>query len=121
MYLIFVTTRALLRFLRRGVARMFLRRREIEEFFFLRRVLRTFRSRPLLSRARPLSEFRFRLRRAIVFLRGFAPIKARCGFLRRVFRLTVFFLFAECFVNIPATLSATFDAMEPATASVRMF
>jgi hypothetical protein len=70
MYLIFVTTRALLRFLRRGVARMFLRRRELV------RLLRTLSSRPFLSRARPASEFRF--------LRAFAIVVDLEFFLRFV-------------------------------------
>ena len=74
LYLMIVLTLALLRLLRRGVARVRLRRRELV------RLLRTFSSRPFLSRARPASEFRFRLRAIGFFLRGFAPIKARCGF-----------------------------------------
>ena len=76
LHLILVTTLTLFRLLRRGAARVLLRRREI-----LRRLLRTFRSLPLLSRGRPLRELRRRFRLAaitfLLFRFGFVPIKAR--------------------------------------------
>ena len=67
-YLIFVITRTLLRLLRRGLARATFRRRELV------RLLRTFRSLPLLSRALFLRLFRLRLRAfAIVPPLSFKP------------------------------------------------
>jgi hypothetical protein len=77
LYLIFVITRTLLRLLRRGLARATFRRRE------LLRLLRTFRSLPLLSRARFLRLFRLRLRAvAIVPPLSFKPDEDFFAFFR---------------------------------------
>ena len=118
LYLIFVIT--LVRFLRlrRGAARVFLRRRELLRLR-LGLALATFISWPLAFLRRPFSVLRRRLRAfaivVLLFRFGLLPIKARCGFRR--FRFTVFFLFV--FVNAPRTFLDTFEAMSPARRSVR--
>jgi hypothetical protein len=113
-----MTTLALFRLLRRGAAKVFLRRRELLRLR-LGLALDIFINWPLAFRLRPLRLFRRRLRAfaivVLLFRFGLLPIKARCGLCR--FRFTVFFLFV--FVNAPITLLETFEAMSPARRSVR--
>ena len=142
LYLILVITRVRFLRLRRGATRMFLRRREPVRFL---RLLRTFKRRPLLSRGRPLREFRFRLRLAIEvllflknpvmpeydptdrvlffrFLRlfGFAPINARWGFLPRLRRFGAL-LRLPLLLIIFSTRDATRSDIFPTSASVTRF
>ena len=119
LYLIFVITRTLLRLLRRGLARATFRRRELLRLR-LGLAFDTFINWPLAFRLRPLRLLRRRLRAfAIVFLLGFAPISARCGL--RLFRFTVFFFLRGLPVSDFITELETFEAISPASKSVRMF